>query len=443
MKKLNRLLALTMGTALLLSGCGAPSSSAPDSAPGSASSPASQQQSKLEGDLVLWTMWNDTEPQGEVIQTIADNFMEANPDVNIEIQFCGRDLSKTLKPALEGGETIDIFDYPTQYGGQLKEFCADLSDIVDTSYDCLDGQTLRDVLLPTMLETPKLHTGVDDMQIAVGYKPYMCLFMYNAGIFEEAGITATPTTWEELDAACAKINFAGYSPITFDDAYAHWLPGLYLARSKGQDWVHELVNDTTGEMWKDPAVVEMAKAYEDFAKKGYFDANVGGNKWPAGQMDIGQGKVGMYLNLTGLPTEVKDVTAEDFRWGAFNFPDVVEGETKQQTEGVAGVTMTAVNANCENKELAGEFIAFMHSSESDSLMVDAGMTTTRKDGEWPAALQDVKPAFDTVTVALESGGGLEANADLKPVISENFVKLAAGQITADQFVENMAAAAKQ
>lgn len=448
MKLSKRLMALAMGAALLLSACGGAGSSSSSSssqpAPGGSSQPASEPATKeLEGKLVFWTMWNDTEPQGEAFQKIIDGFEAANPKAKIEVQWCGRDISKTLKPALEGGEQIDIFDYPTQYGGQLKEFCEDLTPYISQSFDSLGGKSLQDVLLPSMFSTPTKQTGITDMQVAVGYKPWLCLVMYNAGALKEAGVTANPTTWEEFDAACAKIKAAGYSPLTFDDAYAHWLPGLYLARAKGQDWVHELVADKTGEMWKDEAVVNMAKAFEDFAKKGYFDANVGGNKWPAGQMDVGNGKAAMYLNLTGLPTEVKDVTAEDFKWGAFNFPDVAAGQTRSTNEGVAGCTMTAMNAKCENKDLAAAFIAYMHSTDSDNLMVEAGMTTARKDGTWPAALQDIKPAFDTVEVILESGGGIEANADLKPIVAENFIKLAAGQITADQFVTNMAAAAKQ
>lgn len=459
MKKLKKPLVLLLALSLILSlaACTAPAgnSSAPASSAQSevtsskaessepASSEPSEEVTALEGALTFWTMWNDTEPQGEAMQEIADKFMETYPGTTIEIQWCGRDISKTLKPALEGGQQIDIFDYPTQYGGQLEQFCADLSEIIKTPYDALDGKTMEEVLLPTMLETPKKQTGITSGQIAVGYKPWLCLFMYNVSAFEEAGVTANPTTWEELDAACAKLKEAGYSPITFDDAYAHWLPGMYLARAKGQDWVHELVADTTGEMWNDEAVVQMANAFEDFASKGYFDENVGGNKWPAGQMDIGSGKVGMYLNLTGLPSELQDVTGEDFKWGAFNYPDVADGQNQVANAAPSGCTMTAINANCENMDLAAEFVAFMRNEDSDAAMVGSGMTTARIDGNWPAALDDVKPVFSEITVVQETGGGVEANADLKPILAENFIKLAAGQITADEFVSNMVAAAKQ
>lgn len=395
----------------------------------------------LEGELVFWTMWNDTEPQGEAWQDVADAFEAAYPGTKITIQWCGRDISKTLKPALEGGQRIDIFDYPLQYGGQLGFYCANLEDIIVKPYDVLDGKSLTDVLLPAMLETPKKQTSIFAGQVAVGYKPWLNLIMYNAKAFEDAGITAVPTTWAELDAVCAKLKEAGYSPFTFDDAYAHWLPGIYLARAIGQDEVLNLAADTTGDLWRGEAVVNMAKAFEDFAQKGYFDENVGGNKWPAGQMDVGSGKAAMYFNLTGLPVEVQDVAGPDFKWGAFNFPDVVEGQTRAANEAPAGCTMTAINAKCENMDLAAEFLAFMHSVQSDARFVESGMTTSRKDGNWSAALEDVKPAFDAISVILQTGGGIESNADIKPVFAENFIQLAAGKITSDQFVENMASAA--
>ena len=266
--------------------------------------------------------------------------------------------------------------------------------------------------------------------------------MYNKAIFDEAGVTEEPKTWEELDAACAKIKEAGYIPLTFDDAYASWLPGMYLEREKGQEWVQQLVNDTTGEMWKDEAVVNMAKAFEDFANKGYFDTKVSGNKYPAGQMDIGSGNVAMYYNLTGLTTEVKDVTGDDFVWGGFSFPDVAEGQNRCGKEDPSGCTMLAVNKDTADPDLAMEFIAYALSPENDAKMVEeAGTTPATVDTEWPASLENMKSVFENNEVALNSGADITSNPDIAPTIQENFIKLASGQITADEFVNNMAAAA--
>lgn len=426
MKKWKTLVVMGIGMSMLLGGCG--------------SSGGSGNEGEESTKLVYWSQWAETEAQGEVIQDIADQFMEEHPGCEIEIQWNGRDLSKTLKPALEGGEQIDIFEYPSQYGDQLSDYCLDLTDYVDKAYDILDGKTIRETVLPMLLTTPEMQTGITDKLPAVGYQPFMTLFMYNQGIFDELGLTA-PSTWEELDAVCAKIKDAGYSPITTDSAYAHWLPGLYLSRVKGQDWVTELASDTTGEMWKDPAVLQMAQAFEDFAEKGYFDQNVAGNVYPAGQADVANGKAVMYYNGTWLPTEVADITGDDFLWGAFNFPDVVEGENKFETEGVAGSAMISINSECENADLAAEFIASFFTADHDKEFVDvAGHIPAVQGGEWNADMESVRPAFESVTTPLKSGANIESNSDLTPVLAENFIKLISGECDAQTFVDNMVSA---
>lgn len=461
MKRMKLFTALMLSTAIIASGCG--NSEKPAQTEEQPKAPAQEETvagteketpaeesnaeetetpKELSGELTYWSMWNDTEPQGEAWQEIIDGFMAKYPNVKVNVQWCGRDNKKILKPALDGGETIDVFEYPLEI--DLNEYILDLSPYVDVAYDTTNGKTFRETLLPSLLTTPQDMTGRTDIIPAIGYKPWISAFMYNQTIFEEAGVTAEPKTWEELDAACAKIKEAGYSPITFDDAYASWLPGMYLARAKGQDWVRELVKDTTGEMWKDEAVVSMAKAFEDFAAKGYFDANVGGNKWPSGQIDFGSSKVGMYYNLSGLPTEVADVTGPDFKWGGFSYPDVPGGLGTCGVEDPAGCTLLAVNKNTADPELAMAFITYALSVENDALMVEkAGITPATLDTSWPSTLVNLKPVFESVEVSLKSGGDIGSNADLAPSISENFIKLAAGQISADEFVENMAAAAKQ
>lgn len=442
MKKALKTVAASLCALMLLAGCASTSETSQVSQQPSAQENSSASE-ELKGDLVFWTQWSETEAQGEVIQKIADDFMSENPGTNISIQWCGRDISKTLKPALEGGETIDIFDYPVQYGDQLGSFCLDLTDYVGETYESLGGKTLEDSVIPMLLSTPKMQTGIEDKLVAVGYQPYMGLFMYNAKVMNELNLTP-PSTWEEFDTVCAAIKKAGYSPITFDSAYALWMPGTYLAHIKGQDWVQQLVTDKTGEMWKDEAVVKMAKAFEDFAAKGYFDANVAGNVYPAGQADVANEKAIIYYNGTWLPNEVADMAGDDFQWGAFNFPDVEEGANKYETEGIAGCGMLSVNSSCKNPKLAMEFLASFYTPENDTQFVEkAGHISCIPDGEWADSMKDVKPAFESVSEPLKAGANLDTNVDLQPVITENFTKLAAGQITADEFVNNMVAAAKQ
>jgi ABC-type glycerol-3-phosphate transport system substrate-binding protein len=59
--------------------------------------------------LVYWTMWNEAEPQGQVIARTAEAFTKET-GIKLDINFNGRDIRMTLQPALDAGEVIDIFD---------------------------------------------------------------------------------------------------------------------------------------------------------------------------------------------------------------------------------------------------------------------------------------------------------------------------------------------
>ena len=69
---------------------------------------------------------------------------------------------------------------------------------------------------------------------------------YNKTLFDKAGIKEVPTTWDELDAVCAKLKDAGITPITADDAYMTSFIGYHLARYIGQDGVCLLYTSTPG-----------------------------------------------------------------------------------------------------------------------------------------------------------------------------------------------------
>ena len=94
------------------------------------------------------------------------------------------------------------------------------------------------------------HDG-DDTLHSIPYQPSIFGFFYNKTLFAKAGIESTPTTWAELDAACAKLKDAGITPITADDAYLTSFIGYHLARYIGQDGVKSLV---TGEEYNGESV---------------------------------------------------------------------------------------------------------------------------------------------------------------------------------------------
>ena len=112
MKKIIALL-LVLAMALSLVACGGSSEPAATEAPATEApaveAPAAEAK-KYDGvELTYWSMWNEAEPQGQIIVEAAAAF-EAETGAKINIEWKGRDLNTVITAALEAKENVDIFD---------------------------------------------------------------------------------------------------------------------------------------------------------------------------------------------------------------------------------------------------------------------------------------------------------------------------------------------
>jgi ABC-type glycerol-3-phosphate transport system substrate-binding protein len=62
------------------------------------------------GEIVYWSMWNDSEPSAKEITALAKKYMDAHPDTKVSITFNGRQNQVKVRTALTGGTTIDLVD---------------------------------------------------------------------------------------------------------------------------------------------------------------------------------------------------------------------------------------------------------------------------------------------------------------------------------------------
>jgi raffinose/stachyose/melibiose transport system substrate-binding protein len=61
-------------------------------------------------EVVYWSMWNEDEAQGQVIKQAVSDFEAANPSIKVRVVWNGRENRNLVGPAIEAGETIDVFD---------------------------------------------------------------------------------------------------------------------------------------------------------------------------------------------------------------------------------------------------------------------------------------------------------------------------------------------
>lgn len=425
----------------MLAGCGGSETAATTAAPAApaettaAAAPAETQAPAPTdgGSLTYWSMWEVTEPQGQAIKAATEKFT-ADTGVKVDLQFKGRTgIREGLQPALDAGTNIDLFDEDidrvnTTWGSYLL----DLEDLVKTTdYE----KTANAGLMGACREV-----GGGTLK-SIPYQPNVFAFFYNQDIFDQAGVTAVPTTWAELDAACQKIKDAGFTPITSDDAYIICSFGYHMARQIGYEATSAIVKEGK---WDDPAVLKTAQAYEDFASKGYFSELIASNVWPAGQnTELALGEAAIYLNGSWLPNEVKDMAGPDFKWGCFSYPAVEGGKDGVEAANY-GSQVLAINKNSKNPEAAFQLIEYITKGEFDQMMseLSVGIPADSTNSEWPAMMASVKPVMGSLTVRYPWAAGAEDNPDMTPIIKEHFMKLCGGSITAQEFVDNLKAAGK-
>ncbi len=446
MKK--RLLSMLLCTAMvgtMLVGCQVAS----DSDAGSGDGTSTEAEVDAEGGseevsddtLVYWSMWESTEPQGKVIQEAADAYAEES-GVKVQVEFKGRTgIREGLEPALAAGQKIDMFDEDIdRVNGVWGSYLMDLEELAKANdYEATANAGLmaacREVGGGTLKSIP--------------YQPNVFAFFYNQDLFDQAGITETPTTWAEFKEVCQKLKDAGITPMTMDDAYATCVIGYHLGRLVGEAGVREIV--TEGK-WDDPAVLKMAQDIEELASAGYYSELVGSNVWPAGQnSELATGTAAMYLNGSWLPNEVKDIAGEDFNWGCFAYPALDECESNLENAAATGIEannfgaqVLAINKDSSMAEQAFGLIQKITKGEFDQKLADEsiGIPSDTENTEWPALVSCAKPVIEQSTTRYTWAVGVEANEDMTPVIKENFIKLMAGSCTAQEFVDAMVAASK-
>lgn len=431
LKKFGSLVTCGALAAAMLAGCGGGASSSAGGASTAGSTPAGDRE--FEGvKLVYWSNWEATEPQGIVI-TEAVKAFEEQTGAEVDLQFKGRKgIKEGLIPALDADQQVDLFDgaqNKSNYGERimcLEDLVAEADYEKDTN--------------PVMMELSRSYYE-DGKLYEIPYQMKANGYMYNKGLFEQAGITEVPDTWDEFVEVCQKLKDAGITPLTTDDAYAMQAFGMHLARLIGDEEVKNVVNNGG---WDRPEVLETAQAFEELASSGFFSTQVGSNVWPTGQnTELATGRAAMYCVGTYVVNETKGITGPDFQWGFFGYPELPDGINGLEAM-VIGNQSFALTSKCQNPEAAFALITMLTRGEWDAKLSEESLALPAdvNNTSWPEQLMDAKPYMDNCTYIFATSGGLENNPDITPALKENLMKLYAGTCTADEFVTNMLAASK-
>ncbi len=201
-----RLFGLLAIVALVLAACGgggaaspsAAASAAPSAAAPSAAAP-SPSEASTEPVTIEWWNLQVNDPGKALLKTLADEYMAAHPNVTINATVLENEALKTkIATAMQAGTPPDVFQ--SWGGGGLAEQVAAglVKDIT------ADVAPWSDTMNPAAMGIYQ----VDGKQYGIPYNFGMVGFWYNKALFEQAGITAPPATWDELLTAVGKLKDA-------------------------------------------------------------------------------------------------------------------------------------------------------------------------------------------------------------------------------------------
>jgi ABC-type glycerol-3-phosphate transport system substrate-binding protein len=296
------------------------------------------------GGPVSMTFWhNATTGDGKAYweKTVAD-FEAANPGAKITVQAIqNEDLDGKLQTALNSGEPPDIFF--ARGGGKLADM-VDAEQVMDLT-DKIDAAT-KSAVPEAVFSAYTLDGKVYGMPTAVQPEG----MYYSKDLYKKAGITDTPKTIEDLNAAVAKLKSAGIEPIALG-AKAAWPAAHYYFNFALRDCTKDTMDAAAKDKsFKDPCWTKAGEDLKAFAatepfNKGFLttDAQQGAGS-SAGL--LANHKAAMELMGAWEPGTVASLTPDqkplaDLAW--FPFPTVEggQGDPAAMMGGVDGFSCSA------------------------------------------------------------------------------------------------------
>jgi raffinose/stachyose/melibiose transport system substrate-binding protein len=318
---------------------------------------------------VSMTFWhNSTTGEGKAYweETVAA-FEEANPGVTIDIQAIqNEDMDGKLQTALNSGDAPDVF--MARGGGKLADV-VEAGQVMDIT-DAITEET-RAAVGDAALNAFSVDDAVYGMPVAV----LPGGIYYSEDLFEQAGVTSTPETVDDLEGVVGQLKDAGVAPIALGakDAWpaAHWYY-FFALRECSPEVMEEAASSRS---FDDPCWLAAGEDLQAFAETEPFNE---GFLTTSAQQGAGS-SAGLLANhqaameLMGAwnPGVIASLTPDqkplaDLQWFPFPAVEGGDGEPGAMMGGVDGYSCSA-QAPTE----CADFLNFIMSKESQEAYAEA------------------------------------------------------------------------
>jgi N,N'-diacetylchitobiose transport system substrate-binding protein len=401
-KKMAALGALGIASVLVLSAC-------------SASGSSTDSTDAAGGSLTVWAMDGDYTP--ETLEAINKQF-EKETGATVDLQTQTWDgITTKISTALATNTPPDVLDVGNT---QVASYAANggLLDLTDKKSDLEQGQTWLDGLVDPATVDGKLYA-------VPGFAGARAV-IYNKKMWADAGVTTTPTSYEELTAALDKVKAANADNPDFSAFYLpgqYWYAGLQFVWDAGGD-IAEQDGDTWSSGFDSKAAITGLDAFKEFQNAYSSASSQSLNTLDPNQNQIfADGKTSAILNtnVSGILTANPEMTEDDL--GTFPMPGL-SGEAQPV---MLGGSNWAIPAKSQNSDLALKWVTIATSPEvqSDYVYGVDGWIPNSSEGIEAAqsTLSEVKKGF--FTAALNSKATppnpnwttIESNKDVENLFS--------------------------
>ncbi len=332
----------------------------------------------------------------EVWDAAIKRVTDKNPDIKVnKLVSPTQDRTAYAKQLLASNQLPDVLVAVSPAGfaesGNLYEWKEDeLKDFIYPKNGAIDGKVYQ---LPANTQTiPNVY--------------------YNKKLFQQAGISAPPKTYQELLDDAAKLKAAGITPFVIGG-------GKTTHDALGPTWAGILASDVYGKnpnwmadrrankvKFADADFTKAAGKLADLAAKGYIDKGMLSQDYAATQAAFLGGKGAMYAMGNWFAAAADDPkTKPDFEIGQFFFPS---DDGKQYVPAFTGGGLL-VNAKAKNLDAAKKFaLAY----QLDKTNLD---TSCKADGLIPA-IKGYNPPSDVGPVYKAGYDAFRAAESAKEVV---------------------------
>lgn len=293
--------------------------------------------------------------QGLVEQMIIDEYMEANPNVKIEVEALDEEAYKTKFKAyaMDGmPDVVSIWGQPSFLDEVLDAgVLAELNEDDYADYEFIAGS------LEGFKKDGKLYGLPRNTDIQIIY--------YNQKMFDDNGWTV-PATYDEFLTLCGTIKDAGITPVAMDGGDG-WPMACFLTdilvKVAGTDYADIVSNAIATGDFTAPEIKQATQILVDSAAAGMFQTGYDSQDYGTTMNLFTNGQAAMYCMGSwdasmALNEDIAPEIRDNIR--AFTMPTVTDGKGGAKDIAAWNGGGYAVSANSAVKEEAIKFLNYMY-----------------------------------------------------------------------------------